>query len=225
MLIAVWGAAPGIGKTTLCAGLARWLAGMGLRVDHFAEEEIMTRRQFAEVAGHFQATGRVDPAMLLAAASSLTRSVLAGGIDVVVADALVPFVPSLLAMGCNDQAVSGFVADLTGLLAPVQLVLVFLDGDAGTALARAAAREGPRWLQWYVGKLARYGLTPAPGDLAAAVAYLERERAVTLAAARQAGWSVIIIGHATELPPDHILRNAQQQLSHLVHQAGHGPHR
>ena len=81
--------------------------------------------------------------MLLAGASRLAQSALAGGIDVVVADALVPFVPSLLAMGCSDQAVSEFVAELTGLLAPVRPVLVFLDGDSRTALARAAAREEP----------------------------------------------------------------------------------
>ncbi len=54
-------------------------------------------------------------------------------------------------MGCGDQAVSGFVAELTGLLAPAQLALVFLDGDAGTALARAVAREGRGWLQWHTG--------------------------------------------------------------------------
>jgi hypothetical protein len=88
-------------------------------------------------------------------------------------------------MGCGDQAVSGFVAELTGLLAPVQLALVFLDGD--TALARAVAREGRGWLQWYTGKLARYGPVPEAGDVAAAVAYLEHERALTLAAARRAG--------------------------------------
>jgi thymidylate kinase len=221
MLIAVWGAAPGVGKSTLCAGLARWLAGTGLRVDHFAEEEIFTRREFAEVAGHFRATGRVEPAMLLAAASRFAGSVLAGGFDVVVADALVPFVPSLLAMGCGDQAISAFVAELTGRLAPVQPGLVFLDGDPETALARAAAREGPGWLQRYASKLARYGLISKAGDLPAVVEYLERERALTLSAARQSGWSVITIGRGTELSPAEMLQNAQQSLCQLVSHARH----
>jgi hypothetical protein len=212
VLIAVWGAAPGIGKSTLCVGLARWLTETGRHVDHFAEEDIFTRPQFAEVAAHFHATGRVEPGMLLAAASRFARSVLAGDVDVVVADALVPFVPSLLAMGSSDQVVRRFVADLTVQLAPLDLVLVFLDGDPAAALARADVREGPGWLEWYTGKLAHYGLTPAPGDLTSAVSYLERERTVTLNAVRQAHWRVITIGRATELSAAEILRNARRGL-------------
>lgn len=194
----------------MCAGLAGWLREMGLLVDHFAEEEILTRSQFAEVAEHFRATGKVKPAMLLKATSAFVQSELAAGFDVVVADALVPFVPSLLAMGLDEQAVDGFVAELTKALAPVEAILVFLDGDAGTALARAAAREGSGWLDWYIGKLVTYGLLPDGGDLASAVAYLEHERAVTLSAARHSGWSVLIIDGATEFSPAEILRNAKQ---------------
>ncbi len=191
MLIAVWGVAPGVGKSTLCAALAGWLAGTGLRVDHFAEEEILTRPEFVEVAAYFGATGRVEPAMLLAAASGLARSALAGGFDVVVADAVVPFVPSLLSMGCSDQAVSAW--------------------------------EEPGWLDWYTGKLAGYGLTPRPGDVATAVRYLEHERTLTLSAARQAGWPVITIGRATELTGAEIVRAARQALSQLLVTVRHRP--
>jgi hypothetical protein len=212
MLVAVWGAAPGIGKSTLSAGLARSLTEAGRRVDHFAEEEIFTRPQFADVAAHFRATGEVEPGMLLAASSRFARSLLAADIDVVVADALVPFLPSLLAMGCSDQEVSRFVADVTDELAPLGLALVFLDGDPAAALARAASREDPGWLQWYTSKLARYGLTPEPGDLTSAVTYLERERTVTLTAVRLAGWRVITIERATELSAAEILRSALSRL-------------
>ncbi len=211
-LIAVWGAAPGIGKSTVCAGLAGWLTQAGNRVDHFAEEEIFTRPEFADVAAYFLATRRVDPRMLLAAGSRFATSVLAANVDVVVADAQVPFVPSLLAVGCSDQQVRQFVADLTAELAPVEPVLLFLDGDAATALARAEAREGPGWLKWYTSKLASYGLMPEPAGLSSAVAYLERERALTLSSARQAGWSVMVIEGATELPAADILRCAQERI-------------
>jgi thymidylate kinase len=211
-LFAVWGAAPGIGKSTLSAGLARWLTETGRRVDHFREEDLFTRPQFADVAAHFRATGQVEPGMLQAATSRFARSVLASDIDVVVADALVPFVPSLLAMGCSEDEIRQFVADLTTELAPIELTLVFLDGDPAAALARAAGREDTGWLQWYTRKLARYGLTPEPGDLASAVTYLERERTVTLAAVRCAAWRVIVIERATELSADEILRSALRQL-------------
>jgi predicted ATP-dependent serine protease len=131
MLVAVWGAAPGIGKSTLSAGLARWVTETGRRVDLFAEEDILTRPQFADVAAHFGATGEVDAGMLLDATSRFARSVLAADLDVVVADALVPFVPSLLAMGCSHQQIRRFVAELTNELAPLEPVPVFIDGDPG----------------------------------------------------------------------------------------------
>jgi hypothetical protein len=85
------------------------LAGAGLRVDHFREEEILTRPQFAAVAEHFRAMGAVEAPMLLTATAQLVDSVLASAVDVVVADALMPFVPSLLAMGQRpgDQRVHG----------------------------------------------------------------------------------------------------------------------
>jgi hypothetical protein len=216
LLFAVWGAAPGIGKSTLSAGLARWLTETGRRVDDFREEDLFTRPQFADVAAHFRATAEVEPGMLHAATARFARSVLGGDRDVVVADALIPFVPSLLAMGCSEDEIRQFVADLTTELAPLELALVFLDGDPAGALARAAAREDPGLLQWYTSKLSRYGLTPEPGDLASAVTYLERERTVTLAAVRSAGWRVIVIERATELSADEILRSALCRLGQEV---------
>jgi hypothetical protein len=77
--------------------------------------------------------------------------------------------------------------------------------------------KGRGWLQWCTGKLARYGLVPEAGDAAAAVAYLEHERALTLADALRAGWSVIIVGRSTDVPPGQILRDAQQQLRIIRH--------
>jgi len=52
-----------------------------------------------------QATGAVGRSALLRATSQFAESGLARGVDVVVADALVPFVPTLLAMGHSDQAI------------------------------------------------------------------------------------------------------------------------
>ncbi len=183
VLIAVWGVAPGVGKSTLCGGLARRPAEAGLRVDHFREEEILARPQFAAVAGAFRTTGAVGPETLIAATAEFVDSVRAGGDDVVIADALVPFVPTLLAMGHGEDTIDAFMTDLTTVLAPVSPVMVFLDGDAGAALSRAVGREGEQWLDRYVGKLTRYEVRPPVTDLASAVTYLRREREVTLDAA------------------------------------------
>lgn len=55
------------------------------------------------------------------------EAMLARGGDVVVADALIPFVPSLLPWEYTDREIAAFVADLAEVLAPVGLVLVYLD--------------------------------------------------------------------------------------------------
>ena len=212
VLVTVWGAAPGIGKSTLCAGLSRSLAGAGLRVDHFREEEILSRSEFAAVAKEFGATGAVGLGTLAAATERHVASALAGGDDVVVADALVPFVPTLLAMGHGEETIDAFMADLSGVLAPVRPVVVFLDGDAGAALSRAVEREGPEWLDWYVGKLAAYEVNPPVSDLASAVTYLGRERVVTLDVVRRHGWGLVVVEPVDELTPGEVLGAVEQGL-------------
>jgi len=216
VLIVVWGASPGIGKSTLCADLAARLADAGYRVDHFQEEEILTRPEFADVADLFRANGTVEPGLLLAATQRFVASVVASAHDVVVADALMPYVPSLLAMGCDDEAIDAFVADLTPALAPIGLVLVFLDGDAQAGLRRAADREGQGWLDSYLGKLAYYHVTPPVTDVASAVAYLRRERAATLDAVGRHGWAVELVEGCDELTPTQVLATVEARLRRRV---------
>ncbi|MFJ9626232.1 hypothetical protein ACIRU8_00905 [Streptomyces sp. NPDC101175] len=215
VLITVWGASPGVGKSTLCAGLSRWLADTGLRVDHFREEEILTRPQFASVAAEFETTGTVAPATLIASTARFVDAVVANGDDVVVADALMPFVPTLLAMGHGEAAIDAFMTQLTEVLARVHPVMVFLDGDAGAALSRAVTREGEQWLDWFIGKLAAHEVTPPVADLASAVTYLRHERAVTLDAVRRKGWGLVMIDRADERPPDEVLQATQRALGRL----------
>ncbi|GGM97337.1 hypothetical protein [Streptomyces fuscichromogenes] len=223
VLITVWGASPGVGKSTLCAGLSRWLADTGLRVDHFREEEILTRPQFAAVAEEFKTAGTVEPETLIEAAAKFVDAVVASGDDVVVADALMPFVPTLLAMGHGEEAIDAFMTDLTGVLARVRPVMVFLDGNAEFALSRAATREGEQWLDRYVGKLADYEVSPPVADVASAVTYLRHERAVTLGAVRRKDWGLVVIERADEQPPDEVLRAARRGLRPwLGRTAAHG---
>jgi len=180
----VLGAAPGVGKSTLCAGLAEWLSGRGLRVDHFREEEVLSRESFAEVAAEFRAGDLVRLETLLTATASFVTSASA---DVVIADSLLPYVPSLRAWGYPTETIAEFLSSLSAVVSPVVL---YLDGDSLVTLSRAAAREGSGWLDWFVAKLAGY-----PGstvhDLRTAAAYLIQERDLTLRLL--AGWDVHVI--------------------------------
>jgi hypothetical protein len=103
-------------------------------------------------------------------------------------------------MGYGEATIDAFMADLTEVLAPVRLVMVFRDGNPGSALSRAASRDGEQWLDWYVEKLARYQVSPPVADVASAVTYLRRERAVTLGAVRRPEWDLVVIERADERP-------------------------
>jgi Mrp family chromosome partitioning ATPase len=141
VFVAVVGAAPGVGKSTLCAGLTRALTDRGLSVDHFREEEILSRPAYAAVAAEFRANGVVRSDQLLAATVGYVGSATA---DVVIADALFPYLPSLRAWGHTPEQIAGFLDDLADIVRPVVL---YLDGDPLVLLPRAAAREtDPDWL-------------------------------------------------------------------------------
>ena len=167
VIIAVWGASPGIGKSTLCEGLASVLSG---QVDLFREEDLPTRPAYATVTAEFEDSGRVALDTLRDATTRFVAD--CASYDAVVADALLPYVPSLLAFGHTEPEIDEFVDGLAAITAGVRTVVLFLDGDPATGLRRAAEREEPGWLDWYIGKLARYGVSPPVHDFASAVNYL-----------------------------------------------------
>jgi hypothetical protein len=197
VVVAVLGCTPGIGKSTLCEGLATALENRGLSVDHFREEDILSRPAYADVAAEFRDGGVVRPETLLAATERFVAGTTA---DVVVADALMPYLPSLLVWGHRPAELAGFLTALARIVRPVVL---YLDGDPRSALPRAAAREpDPDWLDRYLAKLAG-----APGstvhDLATAAAHLDAERDLTLRLL--AGWDLHVIPPG---PPATVLRAA-----------------
>ena len=145
-LIAVFGASPGIGKTTLTRRLAAD-APPGARVERFDEEDILSRPEFATVAAQFGATGEVDLDALLDASARFVTS--ARNYDLVVTDALFPFVPSLLAWGHDEATIRSFLAQLHAILRPLHPIVVYLDGEPADALPRAASRSGDAWLRGF----------------------------------------------------------------------------
>jgi hypothetical protein len=201
-VVAVIGAAPGVGKSTLCTALVRRLRDEGAAVDHFDEPDVLTRPEFAAAAAAFRTTESVPPAMLVDATVDYLDGAAHCGIGVVVLDALLPFVPSLLAFGHAEHDIAELIDGLAARIAYADTLVVFLDDDPDRALDRAADREGDGWIGWYGRKLARYGLVPtAPGrpDLRA---YLSYERDVTRRLLDRSPWDVLVVTGALDQSPD-----------------------
>jgi hypothetical protein len=200
-LISVLGS-PGVGKSSLCRALTERYAAAGVAVDHFAEEQILTRPAFAAVAEEFAGgSGIVRPETLITATREYARQSRADGVAVSITDALIPFIPSLRAWGHSKQAINGIVEELAQAVRPTEVIIVHLVDDPERALRRAAAREAPGWIDWYVDKL-----RAAPGatevvDLDSAVRHLNEEVDLTRQILDRSGWPVIELARVTELDP------------------------
>jgi hypothetical protein len=216
--IPVAGSCPGVGKSTLCRSLVGWLTDAGLRVDHFEEENVLSHPRFAQVAAEFTGTGVVDSASFVDATVRYLADAAANGVDVVVTDALVPWVPSLLAFGHTEQGINAVLDGFAAQIVAYPTLAIYLDGDADTALDRAAAREGPGWMEWYGAKLARYGRVDAKPTRADLCDYLSHQRATELRVLRRQPWRLVVLERADELSPAAVLRTvlelscAQQRL-------------
>lgn len=198
----MFGAAPGVGKSTVCASLAASLVSDGLRVEHFREEDLFNRTPFAEFAAEFSADGTIDMTKLVDATVAYLDDVDA---DVVVMDALIPYMPTLLALGYDEPAIDAVIDGLTARIANTTIEFVFLDGDPEAALTRAIAREDDGWIDWYVAKLVRYGLVPPDAGLDGACVYLRRERDEMLRTVERQDWSLCLVEDATSKTPESIL--------------------
>src|SRR6266511_4286785 len=133
-LIAVTGASPGIGKSALCTALTRWLAQAGLSVDQFEEDHVLSRPAFATVAVDFTVTGAVSPTVLIDATVRYLADAEAAGVEVVVMDSLVPYVPSLLAFGHSEQNIAEILDGLVGHDADLASLSDYLARERDTTL-------------------------------------------------------------------------------------------
>lgn len=198
-LICVAGSAPGIGKSTLCEHIAAWAVSRGQDMHQFHEEDILTCAAFAPVARQFRAIGRVAPRTIVDCTAAWVGSI--ADADVIVADALLPYTASLLAWGHSEPEVRDFLARLVAVLAPWDVVVVYLVGDPALALPRAAEREGPGWLEGYLSKLAGRGVT----DLASGCAYLRRESELTRRLLLDTGWRLVTVDADAGRPEQAVL--------------------
>ncbi|MFD5896230.1 ATP-binding protein [Streptomyces sp. NPDC060366] len=191
-LIAVVGSSPGVGKSTLCRAVARRAAESGATVDHFEEADILSRPSFRPVAEEFAGgSGSVRPGTLVESTRDYVAKARAEGVDVLVTDALLPFIPSLVAWGHDETTIAAVLADLARAVRPTRVTVVYLRDDPDTALRRAVEREGPDWLDWYVGKLGAAPGTRSVKDLPSAAEHLRREEELTARLLAGTHWRVL----------------------------------
>jgi hypothetical protein len=68
------------------------------------------------------------------------------GIEIVVMDSGIPYVPSLLAFGYREQEIARIVDQLRAGIGAVWVLVVFLDGDAAVGcVARALGKGRNGW--------------------------------------------------------------------------------
>ncbi|WP_405840032.1 ATP-binding protein [Streptomyces platensis] len=207
-LIAVVGNSPGVGKSTLCRALADWLRSTSATVDHFEEADILTRPAFRAVAEEFaDGAHSVRPETLVAATRAYVTESRAAGTDVLVTDALLPFIPSLVAWGHDEPTITGVLRELATAVDPARVTVVHLHDDPATALRRAVDREGPAWETWYIAKLAASPGTRSVHDLPSAAAHLHHEATLTRRLLAATPWNV--------LPVDLTDRDAHQTAEHV----------
>ncbi|MFC9424430.1 hypothetical protein [Streptomyces sp. NPDC056987] len=193
-LISVIGSSPGVGKSTLCRAVAEWLAGTGASVDHFEEAEILTRSAFRPVAEEFAGgAAGVRPETLVESTRAYVAESLAAGRDYLVTDALLPFIPSLVAWGHGESTLVHVLGEQVRAVEPAQVIVVYVHDDPETALRRAVDREGEAWEDWYVRKLANSPGTRAVHDLASAAVHLRFEADLTCRLLAHTPWRVLTV--------------------------------
>ena len=203
-LVALAGAAPAVGVSSTARGLRSELSSRGLRVELVEAEELLTRASFAPVARELAVTGNATSETLLEAVEAFLVDVEHS--DVVVCDALFPFVDNLVEWGHGELAIDGFAAALDERLAGTPYVLVYLDADIPAALRLAAGREPEGWLEWYVDQLVANEPSALLSPLEQAAGLLAERRDLTLRLAREHGWQLVRITDTDVLPLDDLRR-------------------
>ncbi|RFC78469.1 hypothetical protein DXZ75_06980 [Streptomyces sp. AcE210] len=208
--MSVIGSSPGVGKSTLCRAVTEWLTGTGASVDHFEEPDILTRAAFRPVAEEFAGgAGAVRPQTLVACTRAYIDESLRAGKDYLVTDALLPFIPSLVAWGHDEGALVQVMKELNRAVEPAHVTVVYVQDDPGTALGRAIEREGDAWGDWYVRKLAGSPGTRAVHDLASAATHLRAEETLTRRLLAQTPWRLLTVEVGA--------RDAREAFAHARH--------
>lgn len=185
---------PGSGKSTLCAALAGHYVAAGHTVDHFQEAEILTRPEFSRVASEFaDGAGSVAPETLVDAFARYVDRNISDDTDLVITDALIPYIPSLLAWGHSEIEIAETIAQLEAVSAGVTVIVVLLAGDPESTLRRAIDREDDGWVESYIEKLSHWPGTAQVVSWPTAIDQLRQDADVSRRLISHSSWELLEI--------------------------------
>ncbi|MET9023046.1 hypothetical protein ABZV93_23990 [Actinopolymorpha sp. NPDC004070] len=161
-LVMIEGVAPGIGKSTLAASLARVLRAGGSPVDLFPEEDLFTRPEFAEVAQGFRTKDFPTPEHFLPAYAATFEAQRAGNAWGIF-DWNCAGMASDLPWAASDPArLRTLVRDVRLLAEERTPLVVSLRGDVRQATRRAAAERGRGWVDYWARIADEHGVSEGP---------------------------------------------------------------
>lgn len=190
----VTGSAPGLGKTSLAHWLVSHLENESRNVGLFEEADILDRSEFADLISIWCRNEVPNLDVVLDAASAYLDTCRASTAQVLVQDALFPFLASLLAWGYPDDRIMEFCGELAERASDFELVQVHLSDDPSVSIPRAAAREGPGWLETMVARASAWPAGASVKDLNSLAAYFRANDQRAHRILRSAPWRVLFVG-------------------------------
>ena len=201
-----------IGKSTLAESLAESLQAEGMTVDLFPEEQLFTRADFSVVAEGFRTKASPTPEAFFDAYGKTIGRCLANQAWLI-CDWNCAGMASDLAWAMADPAqLDALVREVRELADGYRTSVLYLDGDIGTAIRRAARQRGPEWIARMVRIAEEHGAGPGR-DIDRIVAYergwhpSNQRDLLTLAAG---GWQVL--GVDAQRPAADVLAQARRAL-------------
>ncbi|MFC7472212.1 hypothetical protein ACFQVA_38990 [Actinomadura keratinilytica] len=150
-------------------------------------------------------TAAVRPATLVACTRAYVAESLAAGKDHLVTDALLPFIPSLVAWGHDEASLVQVMEDLSHAVQQPRSRWC-MSTMTPKRHCDVPSRGGDAWEDWYVRKLADSPGTRGVHDLSSAAAHLRFEGELTRRLLARTPWHVLNVNVGT--------LNAQEAYAH-----------
>lgn len=158
-LIMFYGVSPGAGKTTLSDWLRLELTNQGHKIVWIEEHHVHDLEMFKEVVEVFTHGAEDYVTPLLRAAETLVQH-YRNKTDIVLTDSLFPSYTWLFSEGVPKATIAKFNQELAKVLAPLNPLIVWLNGDVSALLQRAIVQRGEEWLNGLIESINSYRYSP-----------------------------------------------------------------